>query len=346
MASSRFRLLAIVLKDLTDCHTPLSLPQKTSLRDIGAHPSAHFRAGWWTDPRRQDVTPVTLKDFLPTDLDIAGLSVNQYLARLAAEACTIITAKEYGRIIYDLAIRRQVIKISEEAIKRASCRSIDDDPLQQINDVTANLQRVASSNGKDADSSDLNERDAGDDVQLPLPRQWLLGNQFCRKFLSGVVAPGSTGKSALRIAQSLSLATGRPLTDQHVFKRCRVLLVSLEDDVEEMKRRILAARIHYAITLDDLKGWLFYASPKGVKLAEMRDGSRQIGVLEKSLRAAIERRRPDLVILDPYVKLHALEENDNGAMDFVCDLLATLAFTAVISPGSHRQGQSRFVSPG
>src|SRR5580692_12184371 len=31
-------------------------------------------------------TPVTLKTFLAVDLDIAGLSVNQYLARLAAEA--------------------------------------------------------------------------------------------------------------------------------------------------------------------------------------------------------------------------------------------------------------------
>jgi hypothetical protein len=42
-------------------------------------------------------------------------------------------------------------------------------------------------------------------------------------------------------------------------------------------------------------------------------------MLEKSLRAAIERLRPDLIVLDPFVKLHALEENDNGAMDFVCE---------------------------
>jgi hypothetical protein len=34
-------------------------------------------------------TPVTLKTFLPADFDVAGLTVNQYLARLAAEATTI-----------------------------------------------------------------------------------------------------------------------------------------------------------------------------------------------------------------------------------------------------------------
>ncbi len=46
---------------------------------------------------------MTLKTFLPADADIAGLSVNQYLARLAAEATTIINAQDYGRTVYDLS---------------------------------------------------------------------------------------------------------------------------------------------------------------------------------------------------------------------------------------------------
>jgi hypothetical protein len=192
------------------------------------------------------------------------------------------------------------------------------------------------------DVPDLGERDAGDDVDPPPPRRWLLGNQFCRTFLSGLVAPGSTGKSALRLAQCLSLATGRTLTGQHVFKRGRVLLVSFEDDQKEIQRRILAARLHHNVSLNDVKGWLFYATPKGIKLAEIKNGSRQIGRLEKSLRKSIERRRPDLLVLDPYVKLHALEENDNGAMDFVCDLLVTLAIEydiAVDAPHHTKKGQ-------
>jgi replicative DNA helicase len=44
---------------------------------------------------------VTLKTFLPSDLDLAGMTVGQYLARLAAEATTIINAQDYGRTIYD-----------------------------------------------------------------------------------------------------------------------------------------------------------------------------------------------------------------------------------------------------
>src|SRR6266567_3302961 len=51
-------------------------------------------------------TPVTLKTFLPGDADIGGMTIGQYLARLAAEATTIINAQDYGRTIYDLSLRR------------------------------------------------------------------------------------------------------------------------------------------------------------------------------------------------------------------------------------------------
>src|ERR671919_2144327 len=40
-------------------------------------------------------TPVTLKTFLPADLDVSGLTASQYLARLAAEATTVINAEDY-----------------------------------------------------------------------------------------------------------------------------------------------------------------------------------------------------------------------------------------------------------
>ena len=47
-------------------------------------------------------TPITMKTFLG-DQDLGGVTVSQYLARLAAEATTVINAEDYGRTIYDLA---------------------------------------------------------------------------------------------------------------------------------------------------------------------------------------------------------------------------------------------------
>src|ERR1700758_5835761 len=58
-------------------------------------------------------TPITLKSFLG-EHDLGGVSVPQYLARLAAEATTIINAHDYGRTIHDLALRRDLIHIGED----------------------------------------------------------------------------------------------------------------------------------------------------------------------------------------------------------------------------------------
>jgi hypothetical protein len=203
--------------------------------------------------------------------------------------------------------------------------------------------REKTGDGGEAHTIDLGEWDAGDDTGvLPPPRQWLLGNQFCRRFLSGLPAPGATGKTALRLLQYLSLATGRTLSGQPVFKRSRVLVVGLEDDADELRRRIAAACIHHGIDRAELKGWLFCAAIKGVKLAENRNGNPCIGQLQQVLKTAIERRKPDLLGLDPFIKLHALAENDNTAMDFVADLLVQLAIDhdiAVDAPHHTKKGQ-------
>jgi hypothetical protein len=197
-----------------------------------------------------------------------------------------------------------------------------------------------------SEQASLDEWDAGDEPGAIPPRQWLLGNQFCRGFISSIVAAGGAGKSALRLLQFISMALGRSLCGQHIFRRCRVLLISLEDDDNELQRRITAVLLHYGIPRSELKGWLFCASPKLAKLAVMKNHTRIIGPLEQQIRDAIKRRDPDIVSLDPFIKTHGLEENDSGDMDFVCDLIARMAVEfniAVDSPHHVHKGQ---VAPG
>src|ERR1700684_4331507 len=88
-------------------------------------------------------TPVTLKNFLPADFDIAGLSLNQYLARLAAEATTIINAEDYGRTIYDLSIRRDLITIGEDMVNLAYDAPVDATPQSHIEDAERKLYELA-----------------------------------------------------------------------------------------------------------------------------------------------------------------------------------------------------------
>jgi replicative DNA helicase len=88
-------------------------------------------------------TPVTLKTFVPGDIDIAGLNVSQYLARLAAEATTVINAEDYGRTIYDLAIRRHLILIGEDMVNVAFDAPVDSAPREQIEDAERKLFELA-----------------------------------------------------------------------------------------------------------------------------------------------------------------------------------------------------------
>src|ERR1700730_8295130 len=94
-------------------------------------------------------TPITLKTFLPSDIDVAGLTASQYLARLAAEATTVINASDYGRTIYDLSLRRALIGIGEEMVNAAYDAPVDEAPREQIEQAERNLYELAETGRSD-----------------------------------------------------------------------------------------------------------------------------------------------------------------------------------------------------
>jgi replicative DNA helicase len=90
-------------------------------------------------------TPVTLKTFLPAETDIGGMTVGQYLARLAAEATTIINAHDYGRTVYDLSLRRNLIDVGTDMVNVAFDAPVDFAPRAQIEDAERRLYELAES---------------------------------------------------------------------------------------------------------------------------------------------------------------------------------------------------------
>src|SRR3974390_417048 len=90
-------------------------------------------------------TPVTLKTFFPAEADLLGMTVSQYLARLAAEATTIINAQDYGRTVYDLSLRRDLIGIGEEMVNVAYDGPVGFAPRAQIEDAERRLYELAES---------------------------------------------------------------------------------------------------------------------------------------------------------------------------------------------------------
>eukprot|EP01035_Chromulina_nebulosa_P040184 gene40184-54335_t len=86
---------------------------------------------------------VTVKTFLPADDKVGDMTVAQYLARLAADAVSIINAEDYGRAIYDLALRRSLITIGEDMVNIAYDAPLDMPPQTQIEDTERRLFELA-----------------------------------------------------------------------------------------------------------------------------------------------------------------------------------------------------------
>ena len=186
----------------------------------------------------------------------------------------------------------------------------------------------ASEAAPPADDGELLGWDAGDDDLIPPPRGWLLGTSFCRGFASSLLGDGGVGKTAMRYAQGLSLATERALTGEHVFQRCRVLIVSLEDGRDELRRRLRAACLYHGIERSELKDWLFIEAlgrADGKLMTLDQYGRPALGVLAAKLERTIVARKIDLVILDPFIKAHALNENDNSGIDEVAQILTDMS---------------------
>jgi replicative DNA helicase len=87
-------------------------------------------------------TPITLKTFLG-EVDLGGITAPQYLARLAAEATTVINAQDYGRTIYDLAVRRQLITVGEDLVNTAYDAPVEMEPRAQIEEAERRLYELA-----------------------------------------------------------------------------------------------------------------------------------------------------------------------------------------------------------
>lgn len=218
---------------------------------------------------------------------------------------------------------------------------------EAVDDYHAKTGRPARQPPAEPPIENLLEIDNGEDDGPIAPRGWLLGNLFCREFLSSLLGDGATGKTAVRIACALALATGRhDIVAEHVFERCRVLYLSFEDGWEELRRRVRAAELHHRISKADTKDYLFLAaiSRSDLKLAmQRRNGDVTAGKLAAAVEQAVIRRGIDVVIMDPLIKTHGVQENDNNALDFVAEILSGLATKhglAIDVPHHTRKGGS------
>ncbi|WP_375635035.1 replicative DNA helicase [Bartonella sp. MM100QHHN] len=87
--------------------------------------------------------PITIKPYIQMEEKVGDITVYQYVVRLATEAVTIINAEDYGRVIYDLFIRRSLINLGNEVANTAFDAPLELTPSQQIETIENQLFELA-----------------------------------------------------------------------------------------------------------------------------------------------------------------------------------------------------------
>lgn len=152
------------------------------------------------------------------------------------------------------------------------------------------------------------------------PRQWVYGKHYLRQFVSVLASAGGIGKTSLQIVEALAIATGKPLLGEVVHEPCNVWIINLEDPMDEMQRRILAAMKHYQITPEEVRGKLFVDAGRDFSMS-FASQTREGVLPNKALVEHLLKRIPELqigaVFIDPFVGAHQINENDNMAVNAV-----------------------------
>lgn len=94
-------------------------------------------------------TPVTLKNFFDKDEALASMGGAEYLGRLAGRATTIINIADYGKVVYDLAIRRKLIVVGGDIVNSAFETEMELTAVQQIEQAEQVLFTLASEGKSD-----------------------------------------------------------------------------------------------------------------------------------------------------------------------------------------------------
>jgi replicative DNA helicase len=87
-------------------------------------------------------SPVTLKAFLEDDEGLKELGGPAYLARLAGAAISSFAARDYAQMIYDFAIRRELMALGRVITDKAGRVEVSSEPREQIIEAEQALYKL------------------------------------------------------------------------------------------------------------------------------------------------------------------------------------------------------------
>ncbi len=143
-------------------------------------------------------------------------------------------------------------------------------------------------------------------AELPseeLAERWLVDQLWCAHAVGVIGGAPKCAKTWLGLDMALSVATGTPCLGKYAVPEPGPVLVYLaEDALRTVRERVEGMARHRALDLEGVE--IHVITAPVLRLDHDRAGSR--------LWEAVRRLRPRLLVLDPLVRLHGIDENHAG----------------------------------
>jgi hypothetical protein len=160
-------------------------------------------------------------------------------------------------------------------------------------------------------------------------RRWLVGSFAIRGHLTVLVAPPGAGKSTLGIALAVAGVTGRgEIVGETVHETIKAWVWNNEDDRNELRRRLAAIMQQWNVAPADLRGRLGLNSGSERPLVIAKATKDGAVVRLPDIEAIIERVQAEgigLLIVDPFVETHEVDENNNAQIKAVAAMWREVA---------------------
>jgi len=153
-----------------------------------------------------------------------------------------------------------------------------------------------------------------DEASIPV-RDWVIPGFLLKMAMTLLVAPPGHGKSLLTLQTGIAVALGMewggwmPRTPQ------KVLVINAEDDIDEMRRRLVASARQMGVSHTALAGKLLLAeTPENIVIAKMDARSKSVvrTPLVENLVATIQHHGIGLIVADPFAETFEGDENSNS----------------------------------
>jgi RecA-family ATPase len=159
------------------------------------------------------------------------------------------------------------------------------------------------------------------------PIDWIIKDMLIRRKITATSSRGGLGKSIESLQLAVAAVSGIPITGHEITKKANVWYHNSEDERMDVRRRLSAIYQHYSILEKNMNGLIYTGKEDHFIIAEVdRYGIyNEIDPTINDIKRCIEDNEIDIFVLDPFIKIAHVPENDNKIRDQLMITLGKIA---------------------